>query len=535
MYAKGIFDKEDIEKFEVTKDLVKVLDEDTFLGMAKQGFPKEISFKSSEIVQEYLERYSGATLIELAKLGYVNPEELIQLTEYQSNLLYDETLKVDNKKLLELYTPELMAILISQERIDGKSLSIYRHNLLSMLNEEEQIELLGMVSKELHKTYKEEQQYIEKMLSLHEMGFIPKDVIENMNPSQHAIEELYLNEGLSLEDIVKLFNSSIIDEQVLKGIFSFDEIIEMVNSGELNERAIFSMGKKDLNNTLKQNLVAGKLEIRSILNLYVNYDGISIEDFNSIYRDTNQLEELLNLLPDNCNKQKIKELYVNYLISHSDLLELKNRGIITEEDFKEFSKELGKAEFYSMFSNGSSVYNCSEKLEEGSQKGMQVMGQNISACESAYKITTESRKKLFEEMGAHKNFIEMEELSDDDKEVPFKGYSIIGFPDFELVVLENFEKWNNATYIMAYQQFAYYINNSQKTKKVFEGSKKTLRESSMLGEAVRVRIHTKNWGALVIDSMCELSEDARKQLKPEQECTSKIDDLVKAIAKDFER
>ena len=151
-------------------------------------------------------------------------------------------------------------------------------------------------------------------------------------------------------------------------------------------------------------------------------------------------------------------------------------------------------------------------------------------------------KAIYSDKGKNSTITPIDKITDQGKNYTLYGYSIIPYPDYDLVALEHFDKLGQATFVMDYRQFLFYIHNTKKattelsTTKTFSGSKAAFRQSQDLGQAIRSRSHFSNWGYSVADAFAELSPVAREVLKDENnKYTEKAEALGKAIRDEYNR
>ncbi|MGD7407567.1 hypothetical protein ACQCP7_26185, partial [Ralstonia pseudosolanacearum] len=105
-----------------------------------------------------------------------------------------------------------------------------------------------------------------------------------------------------------------------------------------------------------------------------------------------------------------------------------------------------------------------------------------------------------------------------DENAAFKNYTLIGYPDYGLVVLENYENDNNATYIMTLEEFKSFVNVNENGTVTFKKSKSAVKEERDRdqGKTIQTPNHVKTWGKNVITAMKALSKDAEREISIEQ-------------------
>ena len=350
---------------------------------------------------------------------------------------------------------------------------------------------------------------------------IPIEIFNGTQLSTKRIEDMYLNDELSRDTVITLFNNNILGIRDFETLFGdeTDLIVELVQQGELNKKALSVLSTRKLSDYL----LDGKLTMKEIFDLYSKQKTLDIDNLKEIVdeyeteldlreeagEDTSDALEIVDLIDKKTGIEKIKELYNAKLLSHGDVIELQEKGIITEEQSEEISKIDREREYDEIFGKTIKVLHIDE--EKVKRSGDITNSQNnkrITALEDP-----EKRKEFFEELGA----TDFREIRTVESKSQFRGYTVIGFRDYGLVALENFEKKKNATYIMTLQEFKGCTTTAQDNSIIISKSKRMIRKEAKSGRAMKTVSHNPTWGYDVIETVKKLSKEAKKGISTKKQ------------------
>ena len=517
LYLDGKLGLKDVEKSKISIDIIKDLPETEFLKFAQKGFPNGITFESDELIEGYINRFSGDTLIALTKAGYIEPEKLLPLI---NNEVATEDIEraISPENLLEIYTPDIVIELLSENKIGTDFIQTLYKEVLHVLNEEEKAEYMkNIIHDSLFKM--EEASYADTMLSLISGGKIPEEYFANLKISENVLMDMYIEESLLEDQAIEYFNKGILSEKAIKIIYgeNYDNIIDLIKQGVLSRKAFIVIPKE----TIEQYLVSGILKVEDIFSAYSNYDILSSQDLGEMFekygKATDQRVKIVDLIENNFDPIKLKQLFIFDVLTHSDILELKERGIITKKQSEEIS-DINREKLYrEIFGEDSSIKNLNEDIEENPYRRETKGGKREEEKEEEQSMSYYARKKFFKDLGIC-DFKDVQGYDIDGRKAPFDGYELIGFPAYGIVVFENFTDAGNATYVMTIQELKSYITKENKDKKsiIFRKSKKALIEDINNGRAVGRRSHTANWGENVISEIVRLSREAKEAISQEK-------------------
>ena len=343
--------------------------------------------------------------------------------------------------------------------------------------------------------------------------------------SANELEEMYLNDELTEERFIEYYNKGAIDNNGLEAFYGdkHEEIISMVKQGILDERALLIINAKEAEDLMYQ----GVLTTEDVFKFYLNNKTITIDELKRIFDEYGELKEerinLVDMLPEGCDLERIKELREAKLLSHQDLFDLEEKGVITKDERQEIETMDLARKFAERFNDEN------KKLENLREEYLDIVGHeqnNTSSKRKSTKMSAVKRIDFLMELGATK-YQDIESINPDGKPAPFAGYTLFGFPDYGIVLLENLEKAENATYLMTMQEFDTYITEETKDSVVFTKSKQTLRKDfeKKGRKAIDFADHRANWGNKIISIMQNMSDKAKAEISDEQK--SKLSKMMR--------
>lgn len=480
LYLNGKLTREDFERVDFDKDTIVKLSETDFLKLAQRGLPQGIHFTREELLEGYIKTYSGKTLIELSKAGYIEPEKLLELTDMKINE-ENKDRGIQSKDLLELYNPEMISTLLNERRIDINFINKLDVNVLSKLEEQQRHEYL----KEIH-------------------------------ISQDTLMDMFLEGDLSEKAVIKSFNEGIFGLEEISTIYgeNYSTIIKLVKGSILDEKALCILPKDEL----EESLILEELTVEEVFNIYAKYNGIKAEELRDIFdgyeEDIDQRVNVVDMINNDFDADKIRELFINDILTHSDVLELRERGIITEEQSEEIAQINRERLYNEIFGKGITSETDGRETDVNSRE---YLGRTLfPVTAKTPMLSAKKREEFFKKVGKC-DFRDVKARDTQGRVAPFGGYELIGFPEYGIVIFENFDKANNATYIMTLQELKSYVTKEDNDSIIFRKSKKALREEITRGRAVRVCNHTPNWGHNVIEAMKELSKETEKEINSQKQ------------------
>lgn len=538
LYAEGVLEGKDLRKFSIKVDDVFELEPNQIMQLLEmKPIPGMRGITQDEILGLYGIKLSGQDLIILSKKGKIAEESIITLITNNAIKEIDESKALKTEEYLEYYDAERLLRLSKEGKINSRFVEILNEKVLAKLPKEKVEEYYRKIVNDIRNSLDNNGlRTTESSLELLKLGILPSKALkDNIESLDSDIEILtVIEDAVEEKTLAKLFNENAISVDTIKDIYLPDEIIKLYNAGVLSSRAILAIPEEERNVYLDVNIEEGADETKTILELYTKYDGIDIKDVVRLLKDQVEAEEIYNNLDrKELSKEKVRELFLNYLISQDELGKLRDEGIISSEDYNKYSNDLGKAEFFEKLKKTKIIRATGREVETAGTGGTKP--RNGEPIPKKDKISLETRKEVLEILGGDTNTAIIQ-----GNDSSLNGYTIVAFEDDGLVVFENFEKSNNATYIMTYQQAAYFMENTRIANSVlndkdvkvnYTGTKTELRDT----ENVRRKLHSKHWAKNVADSIIDLSDDAKNRLKPNGKYLKQAKDVMDKSREEYER
>lgn len=516
LYASGKLSIHEISKLRITKEQIYNLPEELFVKVLKKGVPKGIEFSSDELIQGYIDKLSGESLIELAEADVIAPEKLIDLPEIEVSD-NNKNRKLEMDVLKRLYTPSFIAQKLAEENLDMDFFRKWNKKIYSLLDDNEREETAKKVVS-ICKNEMNQEQFERMMHSAIQNELLPIEFFKENSVRATEIEEMYYNDEISEEEIMNYYNSNLLGEEAIQMLFGqeYDRMIKQITDGSLSLKALSIIPIE----IISDNVIESKIGLDDVFRLYSEFDkAISAEELKYVVgeyeadyylrkelgEDVGKKARIVDLINEKCTTEMIRELYIADVLSHSDILELKERGILTLDQSKEISKIDRRRMYQKIFDGkivGAKESEKTEKKPEDIDKGG-----NKRSKSSRMERDLSKKKTFFKSLGN----CEFKPVETTNPKEPFFGYTLIGYPEYGLVVLENMNSIkNNATYIITIEEFKSYIDDKSEESITITKGKLALKDEIKRGQAIQERYHVRLWGKNVIDTMRKLSDEARE-------------------------
>lgn len=506
LYSKGLMSFSEIDK--LSEEISKI---------EGQGDLKEIKGEiGSYLVAIYLiERYNGKRLIELAKNNYIPSEILIELANKNDISGSENGLQKD--ELLKYYSPELISSLLTEKKVDSNFIKRIDQELLSDLDEDKRKQYIQMLLNKFKQKSSNDGEYYKKIIGeLADFSDIPSEYFRNAGLHRDILDQ-YIDGEIPEEKIIDYYNSGILSTDELESIYddNFSTVVGLLSEEKIDRRILADIPA----NALCDGLVDGKLGLIDVFESYAQYDGISASELGEIYGEyeedyflrQEEGEELpaklkiVDLITDDMGIDKLRELYLHDVLSHSDIMNLKDKGIVTEEQANEISI-IDRNRLYQQIFNGN-IVSVHDDFEKSVDPGGDDHGDKKTKRQL---IDSSIRREFFKRLGR----CDFREVEAKEKDPAFKDYTLIGYPDYGVVVLENFQKDDNATYIMTLEEFKSFVtinDNGTVTIKKSKGAVKEERDRDNRN-TIETPNHVATWGRNVIDALHKFSPEAKKSI-----------------------
>lgn len=465
---------------------------------------------------------------QLLKNGFVNSEDIIKLMKYKS---MEKQNPDEYNSMVELqmqtYNFDKLVELLNANKINKRFSTLF-NEFINGLSDEQREQYFKVLQERVKQVEKGE----ESLVLLSKVGINLEQL--DYKISVETVEELYMEDKISEQDILKIYEKKLISVDSLKSIFSNEDLIEHYKIGNIDYRVLNLIEERA--DFIREELLNGKIDAFKLMNLYSAKDGIEIDEFFKIVKDYNFEEQsLTDFITDEITPKKVEELFKNYYISQDDLSNLVARNIISKEDAREFADRIATQEEYeSIFNNDNGFIVLTEDTPEGEHNVPSLRGGGDKRA-SQIKNDPELQELLLEQIGFDERRPVLRGANNS-----LDGYRIYPSKELALMVFLKNDKPGNAAYIMSLQQGMYFLKKivrdgksnaeQNETKIESDATKQGLRET----EHVKVRNASAGWGKNVVAAMKSLSPELKKKLAKSSEYKSNLDVIIEEIKKDYE-
>ncbi|MBR3153180.1 MAG: hypothetical protein IKF52_06265 [Clostridia bacterium] len=526
LYLKGLLTDKELKALKPNRDSLLKLDVDDIIKI--NGNKYVYSLTSEDIFKNYGEKFLVKDLIKFADKNMVKPEKIIKVLLLKSLGNYDIDLEQERRDILGYYSGKRILDLHKNDKINNRFIDVFNSELIEKVSEEEKKKYFENFRSDILDVSKDKIDFINNSIELYENGILNKEFYNKDDFDLETTLQVYSDGELSEDNLFRLYNDKIVPLDVICDLYTSDELLKFYVDGKLNSDILKSIPKDDAYVFLSTSVENGKLNSKDIYDCYIR-DNIDLEQFGEILSDNNSQDNISDFINENTGSEKIKELYTSFIISDDELEKLNKRGFISEDECEKIRNLLQKDEFFDGLKKKKSIFiggeeQHKEKVDDGYRKTT-----SFSRGEkkiNKMRISSDTIKDFYEEIGG------MREYPVILGNTSLAGYSIVGFPDYDLVILENFDKVQNATYIMSFQQLLFYKNNEHKANVEFDiGGKSVLRSS----DKVKVHNHTSGFGKNIVSSIKGMSKVASEKFKIDREYKEIIGEYINDIRDEYEK
>ena len=513
MHQNGFIDNNDLKASKPTSRHILTLPEDTLVYILNTGIFSDAKISSYDLVNQYGKNLSGDKCILLAKQGFIYSEDLINTINMESVSRTSPELAIDPIALINFYEPEVLLDMYKKDKAEGKYgkrlskkfINTFNQKLLSKLPPEEQQSLIEELVRKI------------KLFDLYKLGLLPNSSL-SLFLNEDEIDNLYINEKIDDKDLLNFYKAGLLSRTSIYDFFSTSDIIENVTNGTFEESDLLAIPENKRVSELSKAYLYGKLQTENIMHMFLEHNIFSIEELNKLFEEKKPEEDLSTFVTENSNPEKIKELFLNYHISYEDLTILKNTGLLSNEDFENFSNAIDKNKFYENLKHSNLVLHSLNDGVQTISTGRYYSGEpkTSNKIKTDFDLEKEALQMLLDAPDFNKerdNIPMITSLDENGKPTSLDGYACIPIYKYGLVIFEKFAR-SNSLFIMPYQQADYFLHGNMNlldsSFDINSKNKKTLSQMS----SVIVRQHTKHFLKNVLDATIKLNPEAKKDLKP---------------------
>ena len=523
MHQNGFIDNNDLKASKPTSRHILTLPEDTLVYILNTGIFSDAKISSYDLVNQYGKNLSGDKCILLAKQGFIYPEDLINTINMESVSRTSPELAIDPIALINFYEPEVLLDMYKKDKAEGKYgkrlskkfINTFNQKLLSKLPPEEQQSLIEELVRKIKELEKDNS--TETLFDLYKLGLLPNSSL-SLFLNEDEIDNLYINEKIDDKDLLNFYKAGLLSRTSIYDFFSTSDIIENVTNGTFEESDLLAIPENKRVSELSKAYLYGKLQTENIMHMFLEHNIFSIEELNKLFEEKKPEEDLSTFVTENSNPEKIKELFLNYHISYEDLTILKNTGLLSNEDFENFSNAIDKNKFYENLKHSNLVLHSLNDGVQTISTGRYYSGEpkTSNKIKTDFDLEKEALQMLLDAPDFNKerdNIPMITSLDENGKPTSLDGYACIPIYKYGLVIFEKFAR-SNSLFIMPYQQADYFLHGNMNlldsSFDINSKNKKTLSQMS----SVIVRQHTKHFLKNVLDATIKLNPEAKKDLKP---------------------
>ncbi|MBQ7410627.1 MAG: hypothetical protein IJW20_04505 [Clostridia bacterium] len=504
---------------------LKALDREQFMKIVMSD---KIKYKNPLDSNDYIDMYGTLQTEDIEELlnnGFINIEDVIKLTKFKALKTQNPE---DHQKMIELqtrtYNFESLKKLLESEKINKRFSELYN----DLINNELSKEQKDKYFEELRTRLISNENGEETLILLAKRGITFNGLDYQFSPNK--LEDMYLEEQISEQDILNLCEDRLIPIDSLKEIFSSEDLMEHYRNGNVSYKVLNVIDNRA--EQIRKELLSGNIKSAELIGLYSNQNGIDIQEFMEIVKDFEfEDEALVDFITDEITPEKVEDLFKNYYISQDELSVLVERKIITLKQAKDFAERIATQEAYDAIFNNNGIIVLTEDTpaRESTTKGLRGTG---GARTTQLKNDPELQDFLLDQIGFDERRPVLKGTNNS-----LDGYRIYPSKELELMVFLKNDKPGNATYIMSLQQGMFFLKKmargaSIESKTVeSDATKQALRET----EHVKVRNASQGWGKNVVLEMKKLSPEFAKRLKGKSEYKLAIDSIIEDIKDDYEK
>lgn len=338
-----------------------------------------------------------------------------------------------------------------------------------------------------------------------------------------AVVNYPILEPITREELSDAYKDDNVNGNVFGLIFSDEELLEMYKSGKVSIKIFTLINKDKRKEELLKGYSGGYVHLEDIMELYFEYDGISVEVLEDIIKELPQKVSIIRFISFDTDLKKIYELYKNRLIDFNILYLLRCQEFITESEYTEIRTLVNKDEFYASIE--SRVFYTRKPEEE-----------NQLSDKCKVEISDTERVLLSKVMGISEE--EIDNISiiyskfEDGTGSMLDGYHVISDKRDGLVIFGKFD-YVSPIYVMRYEEAAYYLRSRDGIDRSYIYDDLLFAERLENNEQVRIVAHDENMAKTIVEAMCELSEEARERYIDDVQYMQEVLEYIKTIDENY--
>jgi len=526
-------------------------------------FPKRLRISSKDIINQYGRTINGKVLYKLLSYGYIQDADLIDVVdknralealshveESQEATLYDEDMIMDNDEVFAFYSPSKLINMQNTGSLDITFIDKY----VRALDFENRPKVFRIKSQMLIDEMKKRiivenpdlsQEQIDNLISEGTLRFFDIGLCDEVTASENIQEEFlkeqYLEERIDTKKILELYQSGIISEREIYEYYDQDTLFKMYLDGEVSlvTLSIFPDIEKLVDN-IEQAFLEQNMPVEDIMILYFSLNVINLEQFREILEFAPEDVEISisAFVNEDTPVSKIKELFVNCVdsIDYSALLEFKEQGYISDEEFNDILKALDTKKFCDQVSMGRifSVYT-----ERKSQRSEKMIEEYQSTPHPKLEQERENQFKAEIELLSRVTGINfndkcgwVESYNSSGRPTSLNNYQIYISEEYGIGILRKSKK-ENRLFMMNIAQLMYFLSGKEKDDRVFIENR--MRDKAFLSSIPGVIAieHTEYLGKNIVEAACRLSPVIEEQIKVQDGYVEDVEKMVTNMRNEY--
>jgi uncharacterized protein YcgL (UPF0745 family) len=494
LYISNELSITELESLDIDPELVLLLDENLIIKFFEKGLPGNLTFSDEMLLHSYGRTLSGSTILKLCKLGYISHDKAILISNKHSLPITDPSLAVKPKEILDFYSAETLATMSSKNELTPEFVKNYNENVVSTLSDDDKdahfrylvastenflntedakkintVVVNDIDDEPVPEEEKPKTNFEKVLLYYYECGILPSKYAKDKVDFK-SIQKHYANHKLNYSDLVDLYVNDIITSKQLLILLESSDITanQFYSNPVVSEEILRTITSEKKIAIFSESLKSKNLTPETLLYLYLHENVLSVNDLQNIFIENKITENISQYLTEeNINLEKVEELYTHYLIDYNCLVSLKRENSITEADFDNIKDKINADEFYSDLSKVEDLYihTTSDTISASIHHSINKNG--IKKYD--IKKEQEMLSSVFGSPTLREQLPLIHATDLNGNTTALDGYSCIPMKNFNIVTLKKFET-DCDTYVMPYQQAAYFLHNSYEPDGSFSGN-----------------------------------------------------------------
>lgn len=538
-----------LEHSNVTKKDIFSLKYEVLISVLEHqdDYPENLKITSQDILDEYGKTINGSRLYKLIMYRYVDSKQVIDVIrknkvlrlsgEPEENLFGDE-------EVFSYYSSTKLSEMFLTGNIDSDFIEKYKKELndeeLFQKKSEAAIEQIKFnIMTNIEIPVEEKNEILQKnIVEAYKVGLCTPEVLkENISPEY--IEEQYLNGNISDVNILNLYKAGVVGPDIIKTYFSEKEIFDLYLKGEIDRDIISTLeNTEERDEEILDSVMEGKMPLIDVVNLYLN-GTLTIEMLEDAVEFSPEEIDFSTCIDENTNFSKIKEMFERKIIDYNCVTNLKDTGIITEEQLEELKQTMDKAKFFDDLQGKTFKLVTDRKSKEKLTRSKSSDAESKPQKDNSERYIKE--KELISKIlgiedihGSIEEYATIESYNQKGRPTSLNGYRIFGSRENGLVIFARFQK-ENAVFIMPFYQAAYFLNSRGQ-----ENARDVVIEDRMKDKAylrtlnqVEVIPHTEYFARNLSLAACRLSPEFEEKYKGDTKYRSEVQRLCQDMRTDY--